>query len=96
MRNIFPFVRPDSEVIACFGAAKLIRHLDGRIELQGGSQSDETTAKEWISLFMHEAVPNMMERRSAGAAPGLAGASATAEAPASRRGRTERLRCRLP
>jgi hypothetical protein len=27
--------------------------------LRGGNPHDHTTAKEWISLFMHEAVPRL-------------------------------------
>ena len=30
--------------------------LDGKLELRGGSKEDRQAAKEWISLFMHDAV----------------------------------------
>lgn len=43
-------------VIAAFGNAQLVRHNDGRYELRGGSAAEYTDAKEWISLFLHEAV----------------------------------------
>jgi hypothetical protein len=43
-------------LITNFGQAKLIRLADGSTELRGGQAQDLTTAKEWISLFMHEAV----------------------------------------
>jgi len=43
-------------LVACFGQARLLNRADGRMELQGGSEADRTDAKEWISLFMHEAV----------------------------------------
>jgi hypothetical protein len=49
------------ELVASFGEAKLIRQSDGRFELQGGSAEDHTAAQEWISLFMHEAVPRLMQ-----------------------------------
>jgi hypothetical protein len=29
--------------------------------LRGGTSADRTQAKEWISLFMHEAVPKWVE-----------------------------------
>ena len=29
----------------------------GRVELRGGTDADLTEAREWISLFMHDAVP---------------------------------------
>jgi len=52
--------RAGSELIASFGQAKLIKQLDGRFELRGGSAEDHTAADEWISLFMHEAVPRLI------------------------------------
>ena len=47
----------EEELIASFGDARLVRQLDGKMELRGGTPEDRTAAKEWISLFMHEAVP---------------------------------------
>jgi hypothetical protein len=46
----------DVPTIATFGDAELVRHINGRYELCGGSVDDHTTALEWISLFLHEAV----------------------------------------
>jgi hypothetical protein len=43
-------------LITNFGRAKLIRTTDGATELRDAHAQDFTTAKEWISLFMHEAV----------------------------------------
>ena len=34
----------------------MIKHLDGRVELKDGSKEDRLAAREWISLFWHEAV----------------------------------------
>lgn len=45
----------DDETVASFGAADLIRHRDGSWELQGGSPIDRAAAREWCSLFRHEA-----------------------------------------
>jgi hypothetical protein len=45
-----------TQLIACFGRARLIERVDGRAELRGASVDEETQAKEWISLFRHEAV----------------------------------------
>ncbi len=42
--------------MARFGEARLVKKFDGKIELIGGSSEDRTAAKEWISLFLHEAV----------------------------------------
>jgi hypothetical protein len=43
-------------LVARFGRAKLLSRADGRVELQGGTASDHADAKEWVSLFMHDAV----------------------------------------
>lgn len=45
----------ESEIVASFGAANLIRRRDGCWELHGGSPSDHAAAREWSSLFQHEA-----------------------------------------
>lgn len=45
------------QVIARFGQAELVVTASGRMELRGGSAADVAEAREWISLFMHEAVP---------------------------------------
>ena len=44
-------------LITTFGQAELIVNPDGSTELRGGRIQDRSAAKEWISLFMHEAVP---------------------------------------
>jgi hypothetical protein len=46
-------------IIATFGQARLIKQNGGRYEIKGGSDEDKVAAKEWISLFLHEAVPKM-------------------------------------
>lgn len=48
--------RERGELIASWGEAKLLRHLDGHYELRGGSSEDRQAAREWISMFLHEAV----------------------------------------
>ena len=51
---------PKSErLITTFGKAQLVGLPDGSLELRGGQPQDQTAAKEWISLFMHEAVPRL-------------------------------------
>ena len=63
-RKFFPPYRDEGEVMAAWGEAQLIRYLDGKTELRGGSKEDRLAAKEWISLFWHEAVVgNGSERR---------------------------------
>ena len=52
--------RPDEwhHVVVSWSRAENARHiyLDGKLELKGGSREDRSAAKEWISMFMHEAV----------------------------------------
>jgi hypothetical protein len=48
-------------VVTTFGSAQLIVDQNGRMELRGGSNLDRVAAREWISLFMHEAVPRVRE-----------------------------------
>jgi hypothetical protein len=46
----------EGEIIAYFGQARLVRYTDGKMELRGGTKEDHTEAKEWMSMFWHEAV----------------------------------------
>ena len=48
-------------LVARFGRAKLLSRADGRVELRGGTTSDHLEAREWISLFMHDAVPRVVQ-----------------------------------
>ena len=57
MKHFFPELRKtEGEVIASWGDAKLIKTLDGKYELVGGSKDDLTSAHEWISIFMADTV----------------------------------------
>jgi hypothetical protein len=56
IRNYFPLFKDEGEMIAGFGEAKLLRFLDGKYELRGGSKEDRLAAHEWISLFCHDVV----------------------------------------
>ena len=54
----------DGELIASFGDARLVKKLNGKIELLGGTETDRAEAREWCSMFFHEAIvfPNAMQR----------------------------------
>jgi hypothetical protein len=56
--------RSEPEHMARFGEARLIKHLDGKLEVIGGSPADHTAAKEWISLFLHNAVVTFVPPRA--------------------------------
>jgi hypothetical protein len=62
MKNrIKQFIGPKTEwTITTFGGARLVSLGNGSVELRGGKAHERTAAKEWISLFMHEAVPRIM------------------------------------
>jgi hypothetical protein len=51
-----PGIGSKRKVIASFGRAKLVRTPDRGYELHGGSDEDHADAREWVSLFFHEAV----------------------------------------
>ena len=54
--KFFPPYKDEGEVVAYFGQARLVKFLDGKLELRGGSEQDHAEAREWMSLFWHEAV----------------------------------------
>ena len=51
-----PILSAKRKVIARFGAARLVRTPDCGYELHGGTDADHAEAREWVSLFFHEAV----------------------------------------
>jgi hypothetical protein len=58
MRNriFYSLFKDEGEVTASWGEARLIKYLDGRLELKGGSKEDRIEAREWISMFLHDKV----------------------------------------
>ncbi len=56
IRAYLPDLRDRVEVIATFGRAQLVRTLELKYELRGGTREDRIAAREWISMFFHEAV----------------------------------------
>lgn len=56
INQLLQFTRNNHELIATFGAARLVRHLDGRHELIGGTPGDLAEAREWCSLYAHDLV----------------------------------------
>jgi hypothetical protein len=58
--------KDEGEVVASFGEAQLVRFLDGKCVLRGGSEKDRTAAKKWISLFWHDRVVHGIELRRDG------------------------------
>jgi hypothetical protein len=48
--------KTERRVVASFGRANLVRTTGCNYELRGASDDELTAAKEWVSMFMHEAV----------------------------------------
>lgn len=51
-----PEFKDEGEVIVRFGDAQLIRFLDGKMELRGGSNDDRTAAREMGVDFLERSV----------------------------------------
>ena len=66
LRSWFQPFADRGEVMAMWGGAQLIRYLDGKMELRGGTADDRAEAREWMSLFWHEAVVGCDRKRAAG------------------------------
>ncbi|MEI6192820.1 MAG: hypothetical protein WCS42_00650 [Verrucomicrobiota bacterium] len=56
-RNQTPVIKTNrSHTVMLFGQAKLIQTAEGKLKLKGATRDERTEAKEFISLFMHDAV----------------------------------------
>ena len=56
VRMILNRIINTGRILNRFGRAWLIQRADGKHELVGGSDRDNTEAKEWVSLFAHHVV----------------------------------------
>ena len=56
LNRLLEFLQAENgEIVARFGDARLVRHLNGRYELRGGTPYDRQQVREWCSMFLHEA-----------------------------------------
>jgi len=46
--------QPEAEVLAVFGDARLVKHINGKIELRGGTVNDQREARAWAEEFIPE------------------------------------------
>jgi hypothetical protein len=44
--------RSRRELIASFGEARILRDLDGKIEIRGGTTADQARAHDWMKQFL--------------------------------------------
>ena len=56
LKNSYWLGQTEGETMATFGAARLVKKLNGKIELIGGTADDHADAREWCSLFAPEVV----------------------------------------
>ena len=61
MRNHADVIHNRSHTVMLFGQSKLIQTAEGKLELKGATKEEQTEAKEYVSLFMHEAVMTITE-----------------------------------
>jgi hypothetical protein len=59
-RHFYPPFKDEGEVIASWDEARLIKYLDGKLVLKGGSKEDRIAAREWISMFLNDGVVREM------------------------------------
>jgi hypothetical protein len=52
----YPPFKDEGELIASWGEARLIKYLDGKLVLKGGLKEDRLEVREWISMFLNDAV----------------------------------------
>jgi len=49
-----PFLaeRAREELVASFGGAQIVKHLDGKLEIRGGTEHEKTQAHDWMRQFL--------------------------------------------
>ncbi|MCB1127326.1 MAG: hypothetical protein KDM81_12580 [Verrucomicrobiae bacterium] len=47
----------ETVLVAQFGEARLVRHINGTLRLRGGSEEDRDEARHWIVRFLRQPAP---------------------------------------
>jgi len=55
-------IEVELEVVAVIGRCRVVRLSTGRLEIRGGDGADLGVAREWASMFCHEALPRVEGR----------------------------------
>ena len=66
-RTVDPNRAPEEELIAQFGEARLVKRLDGKLEMKDGSEEDRAEARKWVAAFLCKPVADS-GRETTGAA----------------------------
>lgn len=53
---------PEPEVIAVFGEAKLVRQMNRRLEIRGGTEAERAQARNWAARFLRSAGGGQWDR----------------------------------
>ena len=56
LKQVIESILHQTTTVARFGTARLIQMPSGRFLLVGGTTEERFAAREWASLFLHEAV----------------------------------------
>ncbi len=44
--------RPREQLIAGFGDAQILKDLDGKLEIRGGTEQEKAEARDWMNQFL--------------------------------------------
>jgi hypothetical protein len=45
-------IRPQETLIASFGGAQILKHLNGKLEIRGGTEDEKAQAHDWMRRFL--------------------------------------------
>lgn len=65
LKQLIESILHQTTTVARFGTARLIQMPSGRFLLVGGTAEERLAAREWASLFLHEAVLSDREKLNA-------------------------------
>ena len=65
LTQLIEVITQQTRTVARFGTARLIQMPSGRFLLVGGTKEERLAAREWTSLFLHEAVLSDREKLNA-------------------------------
>ena len=52
---------PETEVLASFGEASIVKHLNGKLEITGGTAQERAEASQWMRQFLQRG-PGTVQR----------------------------------
>ena len=54
--------RLEPELIAIFGDAQIVKHLNGKVEIRGGTEQERADAHVWMKQFNVQSTPLTLRR----------------------------------